>query len=156
MTKEEAKEWRKEDERRLHEAMDKEVEAERRRCRRKGLETTSGQWEAWSKAVERSWVKHIGVARNNDRGAHGRGKCVIIEAGEAKSKKERPQDFIKCSEEKKTYEDLKQARRCEQFATRIQLAVKKEEEEGKRRAYEDLNKDAMKRITSRCKGEQWK
>ena len=104
-------------------------------------------YELWSRHVEKgltnSFVKHD-VSMKGDK---CRGSVNIFTKNVHEEWKGAPNSDAggkKSDVAKKSIDELKQARRCEQFAFRIGLSQEEKRDHGKKLTYHELNKHAAK------------
>ena len=104
-------------------------------------------WQLWSKAVENGWLAHLGHTGATKRALSGRGKVKVLTTQAPKRRAERKQEdefkHLRNPESRKALRNLRQARRCEQYAHRLELACKERAND----IHEKLNFEAIKGIT---------
>ena len=117
-------------------------------------------WKLWSTCVEQGMLRYLGNSMHTDQKNLGRGLVQIIKQkafkevkAEDESKGDDDDDGYKHIRNKftrKAIECLRQARRCEQFAYRLDLKMK-----GKGKSvHDELNKHALYKIVKESKEEE--
>ena len=86
---------------------------------------TDSYWRAWSKAVERGWLRYSNEDEVYNPKYVGRGKVEIISKKPRRDKNEggrKKKTYLRGQEAREEIRAVRQARRCGQLAFRIQLA----------------------------------
>lgn len=102
-------------------------------------------WRKWSKAVEKAWTSYLKPEKEVKKQITGRGKVTIVNkipTTTAKSDKEIWNKWYY-----KAVDKLRQARRCDQIAYRIQKYHGDKDDEDKKAKYQQLNKEAWSNIS---------
>ena len=133
----------------LHDAMDamfgKAQDELRYHAKRKD---TTKLWKAWSKAVENGWIDYLGLGKELAKKNRGRGEATIVKKIPGKNKDDNGVNYNEWT--RKSIISLKNARRCEQMAYRIEMINNKTSD--KIETLERLNAEAFKGIQKHMTG----
>ena len=103
----------------LHALMDKQLQYRAHRFQHyRECKDTDSYWNTWSIAVEKAWLQYLEVNKEFEKAAKGRGQCTFIRTRpKPKGKlKEEELDTVRNKEAYLAIAQLKQSRRCGQFA----------------------------------------
>ena len=108
-------------------------------------EDMNGFWKLWSKALEKGYLEHLNETKEVNKKLMGRGKVTIVEKVPQRREMASNIEDIRKGGCKQAIKYLKQARRCEQVAYRLEL-INLQPEGPKVESYIALNTQALKKI----------
>ena len=106
----------------LHQAIDRHYEVKNEEideALRRG--DMNRVWELWSRALERGYLEHLNESKEVTKNMMGRGKVNIVEKTPQRRELAETVEDIRKGGSRRAVRFLKQARRCEQVAYRLEL-----------------------------------
>ena len=104
-------------------------------------------WNTWSRAVEQGWLAYLDEGNLSDRTSKGRGEMKLVTTDPTKPKpKPKKGGGARGGANDVAFKAIRQARRCEQFAARIQMLKDESKDEKKRHTHYALNVDAIRQL----------
>ena len=105
----------------------------------------NGFWKHWSESLEKGYLKFLNETKEVEKNMTGRGEINIVEKTPQRRKMAENIEEIRGGGAKHAVKHLRQARRCEQVAHRLEL-LKTHSNDGKAMTYIDRNKRALEKI----------
>ena len=112
----------------------------------KATQDNEGCWRNWSEATEKGWLSFLGHTGVVKKALTGRGRTTFVKQAPRRTRERKEEDKFKHLRNKwsrKALAALRQARRCELYAVRLEMFAKHEATE----VHAKLNKDAIRGIT---------
>ena len=117
---------------------------------------TTKLWETWSKAVEQGWLEYLDEGKVSDEKCTGRGEAKLVTTDPTNTRTQpKKGGGPRGGAHNLAFKAIRQARRCEQLAARIQMINNERKDQQKRQVQYTLNVDAIRNIRHHKGDQEW-